>query len=42
MSNSLIQTTHKYLHPLPETDQKNLDALNRIRGRTNQPPAPDS
>ena len=27
-----IQTTQKYLHSLPETDQKNLHALTRIAG----------
>jgi hypothetical protein len=25
-----IQTTQKYLHALPDTDQKNLDALDRM------------
>jgi integrase len=33
MGHNLIQTTQKYLHTLPEADQKNLEALNRIRGR---------
>jgi len=33
MGHSLIQTTQKYLHALPDADQKNIDALNRIRGR---------
>jgi len=33
MGHNLIQTTQKYLHTLPQADQKNLDALNRIRGR---------
>ena len=27
-----IQTTQKYLHTLPDTHQKNLDALTRIAG----------
>ena len=27
-----IATTEKYLHTLPDTDQKNLDALTRIAG----------
>ena len=33
MGHSQIQTTQKYLHPLPDSDQKNLDALDRIRRR---------
>jgi len=33
MGHNLIQTTQRYLHALPEADQKNLDALNRVRGR---------
>ena len=33
MGHAQIQTTQKYLHALPEADQKNLDALNRITGR---------
>ena len=33
MGHAQIQTTQKYLHTLPESDQKNLDALKRIRGR---------
>jgi integrase len=32
MGHAQIQTTQKYLHSLPETDQKNLDALSRIAG----------
>lgn len=32
MGHSQIQTTQKYLHTLPDTDQKNLDALSRIAG----------
>jgi integrase len=32
MGHAQIQTTQKYLHTLPETDQKNLDALTRIAG----------
>jgi hypothetical protein len=32
MGHAQIQTTQKYLHTLPEADQKNLDALNRITG----------
>jgi integrase len=31
MGHSQIQTTQKYLHTLPDTDQRNLDALNRIQ-----------
>lgn len=30
MGHAQIQTTQKYLHALPDADQKNLDALNRI------------
>ena len=33
MGHSQIQTTQKYLHALPDSDQKNLDALSRIAGR---------
>jgi integrase len=33
MGHAQIQTTQKYLHALPDADQKNLDALNRITGR---------
>lgn len=32
MGHAQIQTTQKYLHVLPEADQKNLDALDRITG----------
>jgi integrase len=32
MGHAQIQTTQKYLHALPDTDQKNLDALTRIAG----------
>ena len=34
MGHAQIQTTQKYLHTLPEADQKNLDALSRIAGTT--------
>jgi site-specific recombinase XerD len=30
MRHAQIQTTQKYLHALPDTDQKNLDAFERI------------
>ncbi len=33
MGHTQIQTTQKYLHALPHSDQTNLDALDRIRGR---------
>ena len=33
MGHSQIQTTQKYLHTLPDTDQRNLDALTRIQNR---------
>jgi len=38
-----IQTTEKYLHAPADADQKNLTALNRIRGPRNAgkpPPGP--
>ena len=31
MGHAQIQTTQKYLHALPDADQTNLDALNRIQ-----------
>ena len=34
MGHAQIQTTQKYLHTLPDTDQKNLDALTRMTGRS--------
>lgn len=37
MGHAQIQTTQKYLHALPEADQKNLDALARARRRRHQP-----
>ena len=33
MGHAQIQTTQKYLHTLPDTDQKNLDAFSRIADR---------
>jgi len=33
LGHAQIQTTQKYLHALPDADQRNLDALNRITGR---------
>jgi site-specific recombinase XerD len=33
MGHAQIQTTQKYLHALPNADQKNLDALNRVTRR---------
>ena len=33
MGHSQIQTTQKYLHTMPDTDQRNLDALTRIQHR---------
>ena len=36
MGHAQITTTQKYLHALPDADQKNLDALNRIRGNAPQ------
>src|SRR3954449_7000637 len=37
MGHAQIQTTQKYLHALPEADQKNLDALARARRRRQRP-----
>jgi hypothetical protein len=34
MGHSQIQTTQKYLHTLPEADDKALDAFTRVRHRT--------
>ena len=34
MGHAQIQTTQKYLHARPDADRKNLDALDRVRGRT--------
>ncbi len=36
MGHAQITTTQKYLHTLPDADQKNLDALNRIRGQNSR------
>ncbi len=33
MGHAQITTTQKYLHTLPNTDQKNLEALERTRYR---------
>jgi integrase len=33
LGHAQIQTTQKYLHALPDADQRNLDALNRITQR---------
>jgi integrase len=33
IGHSQIHTTQKYLHTLPDTDQRNLDALTRIQSR---------
>jgi integrase len=38
MGHAQITTTQKYLHALPDADQKNLDALNRIRSQNPQEP----
>jgi hypothetical protein len=32
MGHAQITTTQKYLHVLPDADQRNLDELDRIRG----------
>jgi len=34
MGHAQIQTTQKYLHTLPDTDQRNLDALTRVQTRS--------
>jgi site-specific recombinase XerD len=39
MGHAQIQTTQKYLHTLPDTDKKNLDALTRVAGRRSGTPA---
>ena len=36
LGHAQIQTTQKYLHALPDADQRNLAALNRVQSR-NQP-----
>jgi integrase len=36
MGHAQIQTTQKYLHTLPDTDQKNLDALTRMTSRSDR------
>jgi len=33
MGHAQITTTQRYLHTLPDTDAKNLNALNRTRGQ---------
>jgi integrase len=33
MGHAQIQTTQKYLHALPDADQKNLEALERVMRR---------
>ena len=33
MGHAQIQTTQKYLHTMPDTDQRNLDALTRMQGQ---------
>jgi integrase len=38
MGHAQITTTQKYLHTLPDADQKNLTALDRIRSRRTGPP----
>jgi integrase len=34
MGHTQIQTTQKYLHALPDADQRNLDAFTRIADPT--------
>ena len=33
LGDAQIQTTQKYLHTLPDADQRNLETLNRITRR---------
>jgi hypothetical protein len=33
MGHGQIQTTQKYLHTLPDSDKKNIDAFSRIANR---------
>jgi integrase len=40
MGHAQIQTTQKYLHTLPETDRKNIDAFSRIADRRLRSPGP--
>ena len=40
MGHAQITTTQTYLHSLPNADQKNLEALNRIRGRASDSQRP--
>jgi len=41
MGHAQITTTQKYLHTLPDADQKNLTALDRIlNSRAGSPPDP--
>jgi CHAD domain-containing protein len=39
MGHAQIQTTQKYLHTLPDSDKKNLDAFTRVADRRTGPPA---
>jgi integrase len=39
MGHAQIQTTQKYLHTLPDSDKKNLDAFTRVADRAREPPA---
>jgi integrase len=38
MGHAQITTTQKYLHALPDADNKNLTALDNIRKRRPEPP----
>jgi len=38
MGHAQITTTQKYLHALPDADEKNLSALDRIRGTYTRSP----
>jgi integrase len=43
LGHAQVTTTQKYLHPHPDADHKNLDALKRIRGRqVQEPDEPDA
>ncbi|MCW2856912.1 MAG: phage integrase family protein [Marmoricola sp.] len=39
MGQTQIQTTQRYLHALPDADQRNLDAFTRIAGQRRLPPS---
>jgi CHAD domain-containing protein len=40
MGHTQTQSTQKYLHALPDADQRNLDAFTRIAGNSRQAEPP--